>query len=630
MRGATRPRSANTSPVGAVLCWLACLPLLEDLHLAMLVRIDAWTVREVLRELHGRGWVAALVLDSPEFASPRRLHHLTDAGLAAFAEALRLTVVQIRRRYPVGDGELSIHIARAEAAVGIADFAASLVADLRDSEEVEEVHIRSSYWTPRPGRPSNPPAVEAYGCLHTCDTVASFALAWDRAAAPAAHRRGRVAAWYRADDGVPQHASGPLPSLLVVCPDERTLQQWAIAVERGAARRVRNVLPLHLATITEIAVQGPFGACWRQPGGVRRLCLVDCLAWRLRSGTCDEASSPFPGPFPVSRVVRDNEHHHGTWRGGGASAQSGKPRVRVPRAERWAALAIGLSATQKTLLEWIGHHPLLPATHLATHLRLSTRSVVGLLDRMARSALIAIESTGLSDIPDEPRYVLTAEGAAFLAARDGVPLGLYLREGVIAADSVDLGARHDGLKSTGAYASVRLTHLRRRPEHTVGVQRFALALTREAARQRALGGDHDLLAWLNDAEGQVWFRRDGRTHHIWPDGRFWYRANGVVYELLLEWDRGLVRRRDYARKFAAYEAYLNAREVPMEDRLRLVVATTPAAASRVRAAVAAAAQGCPELERITRIISHHIVEEDQIAAALWPPPPETGSQGTRH
>ncbi|MGE0540950.1 MAG: replication-relaxation family protein [Dehalococcoidia bacterium] len=595
-----------------MLHWLACLPLLEEHHLTMLVGTDAWTTREVLRELHGQGWVTSLVLDSPEFASPRRLYCLTDAGIAALAEALRLTLTEVRQRYPVGNQERSVHITRAETAVGIASFAVAL----RNMDETEEVHVRSSHWTPHPGRPSDPPAVEAHGCLHAGGTTARFVLVWDRAAAPAAHRRGRVAAWYRADEGVYRDISGRLPSLLVVCPDERTLQHWTIAVERGADRRARNMIPLHLATIAELAAQGPFGACWRQPGSGHPVHLADCLAWRLTTSACIETSTASPAALPVARTERDSERQDGTRRGGGALAQSGDPRRRATRAERWAALAIGLSATQKTLLEWVAHHPLLPATHLASHLALSTPSVTGFLEELARSDLVTIDRTELPRSPNERRYVLSADGAAFLAARDGVPVGVYLREGVMAADDVEVGARRATRPGAGAGTPVRLGHLRRHLEHTIGVQRFALALTQEAARQRAFGWDHRLLAWLNDAEGQVWFRDGGRTHHIWPDGRFWYRANGVVYDLLLEWDRGLVRHRDYARKFAAYAAYLTAQQTSQGGQLRLVVATTEAAASRVRAVVAAASQHCPELEGVTRIISHRVVEEGRITAVL--------------
>jgi len=619
MRGATPASSGSISPVVEVLRWLACFPLLEEHHLQALVGTDAWTVREVVRELHGYGLAASLVLDSPEFSSPRRLYHLTDVGITALARALHLTLFQIRQRYPVGDRDLLLHVARAETAVGIAGFAASIAAGLRDDGEFEAVHIRSSHWTPQRGVTAVLPAVEAFGCFHAWGTAAAFAVAWDRAGAPVAHRRQRVAAWSRADDGVQYHAGRLLPSLLVVCPDEPTLQQWEIAVERSAARRARNVLPLHLATAREVSAQGPLGAYWRRPGGSRRLSLVDCLAWRSTASGCNAAPIPSEVAFPASRVERDSPRQDGTRRGGGrARARFGGPRLRAPRAERWAALAIELSATQKTLLEWVGHHPLLPATHLATHLGLSTGSVAGLLNEMAHRGLVAIERTGPSHNAEEPRHVLTAEASAFLAAHDGVPVGLYLREGVIAADSAQDGARPGVRLGKGTAGSVRLSHLRRHLEHTIGVQRFALTLAREAERQRALGRDHRLLAWLNDAEGQAWFRHDGRTHHIWPDARFRYRADDVVYDLLLEWDRGLVRRRDYARKFAAYAAYLTALGVSQDDQLRLIVVTTTAAAGRARAAVVGASQGCARLAAITRIITQDAVSEGRLVAALWP------------
>ncbi len=243
-----------------------------------------------------------------------------------------------------------------------------------------------------------------------------------------------------------------------------------------------------------------------------------------------------------------------------------------------------------------------------------------------------------------PRHVLTRWGADVLAARDGVPLHRYLAEAPIAAEGPVAGARGDRAtpvgSGPGASGEVRLRDARRRPAHTMGVQDFVRALAREAAREWARGRDHRLLVWLNPVEAGAWFRHAGGVGHIWPDARVRYLRDGVIHDLLLEWDRGLVRRREYARKFAAYAAHVTAvtgsgttghargHERPTPGAVtRLVVVTTPSALMRVRAALAAAAAICPRLGELTRVITMDVVAEARVMATLAIPTAGTRAMG---
>lgn len=600
-----------------ILHWLARFPLLGEDHLQALIGCDERSMARHLAVLRAHDLIGTVTPDSPEFACPQRLYHLTAMGAAATADAVGMSLVELAKRLPVGRSELLARLVRVETVVAVAGFVAALAEELRGEDEAGLEDAWGTHWASSAGLPTVPPLVEACVRVHAGSASASFLLAWDRAGAPAAHRIRRIAAWSRADEERDAAWGPSLRAILVVCPDERTASHWAFAVQRSAARRGRPALPLSLTLTSEVAAYGPLHAHWRQLGERRATGLLDRLAWRTGPLACQGRPAP---RIAVSRPTSaapatppQAEKRLGTGYRSVTQATPGRSGPRPSRRERWATLAIELSAAQKRLLEWIGHHPLLPAAHLTVHADLPRRSVTTLLGDLVRRDLVVTDALSGGSGTVAERYVLTADGAAFLAARDGVSPRLYLREGVIVAEGGAPRATDDRGRNTPA--PVRLAHLRRHPEHTFGVQRFALALAHEAVRQRALGDECHLLAWLNDAEAQLWFRHGGRVHHIWPDARLWYRADGVVYDLLLEWDRGLVRRRDYARKFAAYAAYFNAHPVRQEDYLYLIVVTTATAASRVRAAVVAASHACAQLAAVTWVITQEAVGFDQLNAA---------------
>jgi hypothetical protein len=283
--------------------------------------------------------------------------------------------------------------------------------------------------------------------------------------------------------------------------------------------------------------------------------------------------------------------------------------------ERRAGITRGVSATQKTLLRWVAQHPLLPAEYLTALVGQPARTVTVLLDALRRQDLIRVDTSPGFDAGAGPRYVLSVRGADWLAARDVVPLHVYLHEGTIAADTTISGQSHGrGLRMSDG--SFRLMDLRRRPAHTMGVQRVALALAREAQHERARGHDHRLLVWRNAAEAQEWYRGPAGVGHIWPDAGFRYRVDGEVHDLLLEWDRGLVRRRDYVRKVQQYAAFYTTLNAVKGRPPHLVVVTPKAAVGRAQAVIDAAARCCPLFHQVATVLAADVVAEDRVMAVL--------------
>lgn len=619
-------RGAGAMHEGCVqiaLGWLARLPLLTEAQLGVLLGVDEWDARAVSSELRRRGMSGSVMVDSPEFDAALRLSYLTDRGVAALARVTNMSLATLTDRVPVARTELLARLARLETAVGIADTVAMLADDLRrrsataDGTGMVLDDAGTTRWASHRGQLSGmPPAIEGWGQVRVGSMRASFLLAWDRAGAPRAHRRDRVAAWYRSDDASGAPWGPALPPVLIVCPDERIVAQWLDLLDASAARRNRTFLRVGLATVAELHTRGPLAQVWRRPGGGREA-LLDMMSWHV--------SRFAPVAPPGTRIVRDHGRRDRAprslsngvvWRGAREIVRCEGAFARLGAEERHAALSIGLSATQKALLTWIAQHPLLPARHLAIYLGLAERAVHALLDGQVRCRLVAVDTATRRRDREGSRYVLTTRGAGYLAARDGVPLARYLREGSIAAEGDRDGGGHSGRPGSRSMAQVRLADLRRHPEHTAGVHSFALALTGEVATRQAQGEDVRLLAWMSAVEAQEWFRYGGRAWHIWPDARFRLRADGIAYDLLLEWDRGLVRRRDYARKLACYAAYFGERGMPPGDAVRLVVVTTETAAERVQAALDTAARDAPRLRTASRLVPMAAVRERRIIPAI--------------
>lgn len=619
--------SSTDAEVGDALLWLARLPLLTEAQAGRLLDRDEVDARALLRVLRRRGLAADLSVDSPEFPEALRLSHLTDAGVDALASGLGVRPVDLQNWLPVTRAELLARLARVETAVGVADTLAMLAAELRGSPAVGGAGVRleaagTTHWAPHRGRPSlTPPAVEAWGRLRVGSLRAHILLAWDRASAPRAHRRTRVAGWYRADDQ-PGTSNPVVTPTLIICSSTGATAEWESLLDRSAERRGRGRLRYALTVVTDLTAHGPLARIWRCPGDGKQVDLSTVLDWRATASVSDWPAvtrmSGQPGHAVRSRLTTGagNLQRWASEVGGSVASHD-----RLTAAEHRAVLAITLSATQKRLLIWVAHHPLLRSIDLATYVGLREVAVTALLDTLVRWSLVRTEVLHGHVNEAEPRYVLTRHGADFLAARDGVPLFCYVCEGPIAVDGLALPADNTSRNSANQ-GTVRLLDLRRRPMHTTGVQTFAVALAQEAARERARGRDTRVLVWLNAVEGQAWFRHEGAVEHIWPDARFRYLRDGVVSDILLEWDRGLVRRREYAREFANYAAYFERAELTDDvsfGKVVLLVVTTATALMRVRRELTAAAARCPLLGRFTRVITVEMVAEGRIMAAIERP-----------
>lgn len=507
--------------------WLARLPFLCSYDLSKLLRVSEPRVQRILSELEGLGWCEWVTTTSPE-VDERRLFVLSDAAQSRLAE------LQPAHKLPIGRRETLARIPRLETAVGVNRFLAEFVAAFADDVEVEIADARMLPWTGAHANGCSPPGLEGYVCLTWGVWSAPAFIAWDRAAAPQAHRRQRVAGWYtwalsRRWDTMP---------IFAVCPGEREADQWAQAVIDSADRRRFPPLTLFLAT-APAAHADPTGEIWRKPQGRAEASFFSLLAKvppenapvqpaRLPSIDLDRMSGREPLRKWTARVAEDPDGVSGS--------------------ERIAALSLATGALQKKALEWISHHTLLNSNELSI--------LMNVPDRLAEKLLSGLEAHQLcqrlyrpsADEPGASRYLLTSLGLRLLAARDGVPPRRYVRYGVIAAP--DHGV-----------VSQRLDTLVSQFEHTVGTNSFFVRLARDLRIQGGM-----LLRWLNAAESTQRFTYRGEKRWLRPDGYAEFKLGGRVHRFFLEWDRGTTRHSDRLdekfKNYADYFAVLDANDRP--------------------------------------------------------------------
>ncbi len=502
--------------------WLGRLPLLGVEELSSLLQAREDPVSRALSELERLGCVEWVAPESTE-VTRRRLFFLTK-GCAD--PALDQPYAQDRK-------DILLRLARLETSVALNRFFVQLAEDASQDVDIDLVNARSLPWMASQQDRWWPPEIEGYGCLRWSSWPAPFFVAWDRAGAPDLHRRIRVSSWYAFSGSDTPGARMGLPPILIVCPSERQIEEWAKYVIASADRRGCALLSVALATAAA-AWREPLAAIWRRVDGTRLAPLHDRVRWGLRAPIGAEPTSANP-IVSLSEVGKARPPLREWARMVAANAAC---RGSLTETERIGAIAVAATADHKRLLEWIGHHPLPSADDLAVLLNIQAGVVERLLERLSGWGLVeAVIRAAFGDDGPLPRYFLTGEGLRLLAARDGVPWQRYFRHGVLAAPAREKRQR-DRIKGF-------LTQF----EHTVGVNSFFVRL---AASTPASGR---LLRWLNAAESTEWCEYGGKRHRLRPDGSAVVADAGQVRRFFLEWDRGTMRGPQMVQKFNYYAAY---------------------------------------------------------------------------
>ncbi|MEX2230187.1 MAG: replication-relaxation family protein, partial [Dehalococcoidia bacterium] len=524
--------------------------------------------RALRHELERRGWVDWIVPGAPGL-EPRRLCFVREEAAEALAERIG-TEEEGVRDLSFRTRDVLDRVVRVEITAGVNRFFADLASSLQGTG-LDLVDARSLPTRTRGSAPWELPAVEGYGCLRSGDRWAPFFVAWDRAGAPDAHRRARVAAWTRAADVAERAVGKRIAPILVVGAGQRELSQW----ECSLRRRVEPDRSLHalLAGAGDVLRLGPMAPVWLCAGSSDHAGLLELLAWGE-----EPAVRPvrLAGEAEPPRIDRSRQPLR-EWAPRAATGQ-----VHASARERVAAVALATDAEEKRLLEWIARHPLLAGEELSELLEVPGEAIERRLDWLTRcGAVLASDCSPIGPTAGKPRrYVLTDLGLRLLAARDRVPPARYVRSaGLTVVES-------------GTEAKVQCRVLRH-PAHAIGVNR---TVARLASNARAAGWR--LTQWRNEAESARHFRVRDRTRWIRPDASGVLRCATGSRAFLLEYDRGTLDGGDYRAKLAGYDAYFASStwEEDFETQPALLfVCTDDRAERRVARAISVHAPALPLL-----------------------------------
>jgi hypothetical protein len=222
--------------------------------------------------------------------------------------------------------------------------------------------------------------------------------------------------------------------------------------------------------------------------------------------------------------------------------------TRAEQQEATALLNLALSATQKDLLFWLTHQPLLTAHQLATLHYPGGRDIRGVQKQVgglsALNLLIPFSWNVLRSWQERERYVLSESALRYVALREGRTATSYLlaeedkKKQAILALALQKGP-------AGLFAQM---------EHTHGLYDCIAHLRKAAHRDQV-----QLIAWKSEREA-IRHYRDPFTNapmQIRPDAEIIYQIDAQTFPhtLLVEYDRATTKRREYEAKYQSYADY---------------------------------------------------------------------------
>lgn len=486
---------------------LARLPFLDVRTLERLTGLHGGaSIYRYLARLRQDGLIAAVRPSLRPGHSPR-LYYLADLGLATVALCLRVDVHQLARANRLrGVDLLGLLPALPQLMASYKLLAALAVSRPGRPDLLEwERPWRRRYQRPT-AKAATTVALPAYARLSWDGETGSYLLIPDLATVPFRAYRATIDRLFalRGFEGE------GLPTLVVATTDRGRAAGWERLLED--TRRVRAEAPL----------------------------LARIAAW-------DDLSSGFPDVVQHSREDREVQVRLTRL----PRLASRCPTSRLPRpvgdalVETWkpqsvyspGRIALGLSATERRLLELVARHPFLTLEGLANvfdwQMEWARERRDGLIAR-GLMRLVEVGEVG-AELATLESVELTLEGLRLVAAQQGVSLAMAVRyNGLVGGGpSQPIGSRRK---------LVATLH------HTLGVDGIFVGLISTAREVAKAGGDDALVEWRNSAACS--------RRYLRPDGYGIYRHRGKLYGFFLEYDRGTMNARDYHDKFAAYFEYL--------------------------------------------------------------------------
>jgi hypothetical protein len=501
---AKRPSDRRT------LLLLARLPLLPERVLERLAGVSGGaSVYRTLRRLADAGLVAAIRPPIQTGNSPR-LWYLTDLGLAVVALDQGVAVEHLARHNRLRGADLLALLPGLPHLLARYDLLAA-VATFRPGRP--DLLAWERPWRRRCQRPTakRPLIVTlpAYAALSWDGETGTYLLLPDLATYPLRHYQATLDRLFV----LRRHRAGDLPPVVVVTGDPGRAAAWQGLIEATRQQRAEDPLAacvatwtnLHAALETLMSPSGVAGPPIEQV--VQRV--------RLPPGQHRRPAALLP------RLIGDD-----------LTGRAAQPHT----SQSLGRIALGLTVTDRMLLDFVGRHPFLTLDRLAVMGGWSVASVRRRRNRLVTLGLMRLLATDEIDqeIAALELVELTAEGLTLCAAQQGLSLAAAVRV--------------NGLAGGGPKQPIGTRRmLRAQLAHTLGADGIFISLMRTSRHRAAAGCGDGLVEWQNAAACS--------RRHLRPDGYGIYRHRGHLYGFFLEYDRGTMSTRDYRRKFAAYYDY---------------------------------------------------------------------------
>jgi hypothetical protein len=603
-----------TDPYLHLLRWLIWFPLLSASELTRLEqsRLTAGSPQRIaahLQHMEELGLIAHVVVNEPGWPPHQHRYYLTDIGLYVFATATNppLSVPRLVQAYAVERIDLISRIAHINRHLVLAEFATRLIA-----EGGQAGYLLTSFQQPWLqsdtifGRRQTLRLDAAFLLQSPQETEHAFYVRVDtQEQLPFEDKRERMVLVRLLNQRHALHLQQEtMPRLLIITSLSR-LADWRTLIETVSQQRGTALLDGAITTLDHLHRSGIYGPGWwtfaELIQNIHRGSLTN-LAAPKTSFTClrgaavsDIMAERFSQRRSFAHLLLEPEHR--------PSRQAynkplpsyvGKPLVneiasirgtvltdalsgtKVEQQEATALLNLALSATQKELIFWLTHQPLLTAHHLATLHYPDGRGIRGVQKQMrglsALHLLLFFSWNGSRPWHERERYLLTESALRYSALREGRQVTYYLL-------SEDEKKRYKEKAFTIQQGTGGLFW---QMQHTHGLY-TCMAYLIEAAHREHIR----VMSWKNAREA-IRTYSDPFTHvtmQIRPDAELVYQLEGQGFPscILVEYDRATTTEREYQAKYQTYADYLEytRRSLPPI----LVITQHEQAAAQIRACV---------------------------------------------
>jgi len=276
--------------------------------------------------------------------------------------------------------------------------------------------------------------------------------------------------------------------------------------------------------------------------------------------------------------------------------------TRAEQQEATALLNLALSATQKDLLFWLTHQPLLTIHHLARLHDPAGRDVRSVQKQMADLSrlglLVSFQWYHARSWRERERYVLAESALRYSALREGRQATYYLLPAEkkakykIVALSIQQGV-------SGLFGQM---------EHTHGLYDCMVRLVEAVHREQGR-----IITWKSASESIRGYL-DPLTHvpmQVRPDAELIYQRKGQAFphSILVEYDRATTKAREIRAKYQTYADYLEYTGISLPPIL--VITQHERAAARIRACIDAVDLCLPVI-----IVLEEELERQELLTAL--------------